>query len=151
TYQYLDAAPISRVIEWRRIEWNEDRYIVTGRSYNGAGQLVEERVDTHDPERPNLPLETHRYEYDERGAMLRIKGPDPRKDDGLPLVEYRFQRDSRNRVTRLSSPNESVIDVSYAPWERTIRDEDGNVTHEVSDGLGELREVDQSPAEGRTA
>ncbi len=151
TFQYLDEAPVSRVIEWRRIEWNEDRYIVVTRSYNGAGRLIEEQVGTHDQERPNFPLETHRYEYDERGAMLKIEGPDPSKDEGLPLVAFRFQRDSRNRITRLSSPNGSVMNLSYAPWQRTIRDEDGNVTHEVSDGLGQLREVDQSPAEGRTA
>jgi RHS repeat-associated protein len=146
---YDDEAPSSRVIRSRRIEWNEERYVVTTRRYDGADRLISEVMGRLDDD-PRRSLETHKYFYDERGAITTIEGPNPQGDD-RPLVKFRFQRDSRNRVTEMRNPDESIVHVFYDPWERRVRDEDGSVRREVSDGFGRLSQVDQDDGAGQTA
>jgi len=111
---------------------------------------VSETVGANDPERPPRPLETHRYQYNERGALSQLEGPDP-TDDNRPLVAYRFHRDSLNRVTRLHNPDETEALVFYRPWERKVQDEDGSTKREVNDGFGRLIRVEEDERAGQTA
>jgi YD repeat-containing protein len=80
------------VIEDRRIEWNEERFIQTRKVYDGANRLIEEFVGRFDPEIPRA-LETHQYRYDERGSLAAIEAPDPRSDSAATVV-YRYERPS---------------------------------------------------------
>ena len=123
-------------------------------TFDGLDRLVQADVNITDG-----IFETHNYAYDARDLVTSVTDPNPGLENGNPLfvsptVTHTFDHDARGRVTKVTAPDRSTMIVTYGAWEKTVRDADGVLNHQVVDGFGELRQVDetgQTPAEDNWA
>jgi RHS repeat-associated protein len=140
--------PANVVSEQHAIDWDScdasscsGNATLTFRTFDGLDRLVSLQSYT------GSGYENHSYQYDARGLVNIVTDPNPQFEDGGPdSVQYRFDHDARGRVTRVVAPgpDQATVLITYGPWEKTVRDADGSINHQVFDGFGELRQVDET-------
>jgi RHS repeat-associated protein len=140
TLQYPDLAT---TVEQRAINWTGGPWRTTIRHYDGLSRIIDQAVvvGTFGPQ---TQVEDHRYLYDSRGKLARVIDPDPTIDGAS--VSHTFTHDARGRLTSVTAPDGAQTIMTFLPWEKSVRDADGNVKHQVFDGFSQLRTVDESGA-----
>jgi RHS repeat-associated protein len=130
-------------IEQTSLDWTDALGVrmTTFRHYDGLGRIMHIEVPLPLSD-PAGQMEEHSYVYDARGNLASSTDPDPTNDSAR--VTRTFTHDSRGRLTSVTAQDGAKLAVTFTPWEKLIRDPDGGANHQLFDGFGQLREVDES-------
>src|SRR5262249_25440964 len=154
TTQRFEYPNFVSMIERHLLDWTGARWRLSRKLYDGLGRPTAHTVALDgqtlpDPDKP-AAAENHFYFYDNRGNLNQTTDPHPDATaSNQTSVTHTFRYDVRGRVIEVRAPHEAndadvpFATMSYAPWEKTVTDVDGSVNHQVNDGLGLLRQVDE--------
>jgi RHS repeat-associated protein len=157
TYDYsrepLGLYTADKVQEYTALDWPSatQRWIHTSKYFDGHGRLILAFAPAQSGEN-EVERKIAEYTYTARGNLAAVSTPDPSNPSSLiALVTHSFEHDARDRIKTVTAPDASSVVVSYAPWEKTIREppesgEDAKTNHQVYDGLGRLIRVDEGTA-----
>jgi RHS repeat-associated protein len=142
TVRMLDYPNFTTVNERNALSWDFAQQTLTQKQYDGLGRVLRTTVAIDGQNLAAANNEIHTYAYDTRGNLATVIDPDPSNDAGT--VSHTFEHDARGRLTSVVAPDGAQVTTTYAPWEKTVRDADGGANHQLVDGFGELRLVDES-------
>ena len=139
--------PQNSLLEQNLLDWAGSRWTLARHCFDGLDRMAQSQISVDGSTLPRTcndvwrGEERHVYQYDVRGNLSAVWDPDPRSD--AASVSHTMQYDGRNRLTDVFAPDGAHFNTRYAPFEKWVTDADQQVTHQLFDGFGQLRQVDE--------